>query len=171
LSESDPRTDYSNFPGGNIVGPHGEAGEFSGPPKDPKDYKVYREVCERIMRERCQDAMHAGIGVMCEHRGPDGEHVRKWEHKPGHFGAPLVYACPHIILCDPINPEHMYYVPFRRGDPCGYVVCHTCFDLLEKKKLHIQRDIMGKCGSCIFEVVGWIVEKWPDRFHDLRVAS
>lgn len=165
-------TDYSNLPSGNVVGPKGEIGPYTeGPPDEPKEYATYRRVVEDSMRSKSQECETMGVSVMCEHRDADGESKRKWRHKDGHLGAPVVFACQHIIIHDTVSPEHMYYIPFGAGDVCGYVVCHTCFKLLGKYKLNIKRDVMGKCGRCVFDVVTWLQENHPDRWHDLTLLK
>lgn len=164
--------DYKGFFGQNFT-QDGEAGEvFDKPPKDPKDYAIYRQYHEDQMMMVTQGFGRFYVTMNCWDVQPNGKVIQLKKPKPGHEGAAIAISCPHVLIHDPVNPEDVYFTPYKRElSSLGYYLCKTCFFLLEKKKLDLGDATGPKCGKCIEEAVFKLMTKDPGKYHDLRMIG
>ena len=170
--------DYSGFFGRNLIDDAAEANApFRTPPKDAKDYAIYRGYWEGEIQKTVgqlngctPDQGLFKASAQCEAVNPKTGNVVKCQPpKEGHMGAGFVAACNHIIVQDPVNPEGAHFLPYQRGGADGYFVCSTCFKLMEQRKFDLSEQVMCKCVKCILEALTEIKMKRPDRFFDHRM--
>lgn len=191
--DRDRNYDYSPLLGGNIldigkgkappkiiVGDHEltEDPFKNAPPKSDKDYGVYRGYYEGLMQcAQAQQGLQTDEGFIiysaaCEWKDEKLRAIHgRGQMKEEHRGCPFVFACFHIIHADPESPEVVRYIPFERGKPEGYYLCHTCFKLLERCKLDLQNAVCTKCSRCVGESLTNMMQKHPGRFIDLTKVS
>jgi hypothetical protein len=164
--------DYRDWLGGkNIVKQDKEKCPFDAPPKDAKDYQVYRQFHENTMMEIMDGDGFLAMSANCWQVLPDFKIKMLTIPKNGHKGAPIAFACPHVIICDPVNPEDVYFTPFVRDGLYGFYLCKTCNYLLERKKLNIGTATGPRCSKCVEEAVLKTMEKDPTKYHDLRIIK
>ncbi len=164
--------DYTNFIGQNIVTENDPNAPFKKPPKDPKDYAVYKSY---YMNKYDEITNYGSMGIMkisvrCEGKDEKLRPIRLKAQKPEHFGCSFVFACDHVIHQDPDNPEGVTFIPFMRGGNTGYYVCGTCRKLHDTYRFDME-SIHGKCALCVLESVKQIALRKPDRLIDLRYVK
>lgn len=165
--------DYRDWLGHNIVEPDGteEACPFDKPPKDAKDFAIYRQYHEEKMMQMMGGNGFFTVTARCWEVTKNGKARQLNFPKPGHKGAPLAISCPHVIVCDPVHPEDVFFTPFERDGRLGYYLCKTCFNLLEKKRLNIDTQTGLRCGACIEEEIIKMMSIDPAKYHDLRLIK
>ncbi len=138
---------------------------------DSKDYAIYRNYYEGVMSQILWENNPDNpnpilkLTVACEGKDEKLRPIRLRKQKPEHYGCSLVYACHHCIHQDPVNPEGITFVPFKRNATAGFYVCKTCLKLFDNYKLDLDYSVCGKCSLCFFESVQQILKVKPDRFQ------
>ena len=160
---------YKNLIGRDIVTENDPNAPFKKPPKDPKDYAVYKSYYENIYDEITDGGSQGFIklSINCEGKDAKLRPIRMRTQKSEHFGCSFVFACDHVIHQDPDNPEGVTFIPFSRGGNTGYYVCGTCRKLHDTYRLDFE-TIHAKCALCVLESVQEIIKRKPDRILDLR---
>ncbi len=167
-----PKLDFRNFGIPNILPQGGETEQedpFCGTvPDDARGYGAYRSFHEAKMNKLIGGSKQISIHMNCEILDKNGRPCKLHEQKPGHEGAGVVIACPHVIHQDPSNPEGVRFYPLYRGEGCGFYLCKTCMRLEEKHKLNFDYGVSMKCAKCVLESIMRINETHPDRLINLQ---
>lgn len=169
----DQNWDFRNLLGANLLDDK-QKEIFSKPPNNDKDYRAYRTHYEDVMSTAMKaQGFQDGEGfikcsAICDGKDAKGNFVRLSRQKKEHFGCNFVFSCHHVIHCDPVNPEPVHFIPFKRDEPFGYFLCHTCFKLMERCKLDIYETCCTKCVMCVAEQVTILMERDPGKFKDYR---
>lgn len=161
--------DYTDFLGGNIV--DNEASPFDTPPKNDKDYAIYRQFHEEQATQLCRGEGRFYLSCKCWEVLANGKARQLPFPKNGHKGAPIAISCPHVIVHDPVHPEDVWFTPFKRYEKLGYYLCKTCYSLLERKRINIGTGTLIVCSACIEEQVLSMMTVDPTKYHDLRLVK
>jgi hypothetical protein len=69
-------------------------------------------------------------------------------------------ACRHVTGLDEVHPEAIVFLK------CKWFLCQTCLELLDRKKLKIQSELVIKCHACVMEEIARITLISPMLFID-----
>lgn len=173
IDHGQQNTDYSGYIGRNILPMPGDKSDpFGGEvPDDRQGYAAYRQHYEGLMEDTMGGMSFMQMSVSCEDREENGTpiYMRGRKH-PAHEGCGIVWACNHVIHQDPVNPEGVNFIPFKRNGAAGFYLCRTCAALWEgrargKRKMSAD-EIKVKCAKCVLESVLKIAETHPDRLKN-----
>lgn len=137
-------------------------------PDDPKDYAEYRGTIENEWFKIMGGHGCMSVSGMCDDFDERGN-PRAWHRvTPAHFGNQIIFACDHVIWSDPVHPADVMIIPMHYDRPEPYLLCGTCFNLMERCKLDMKNVVHPKCGDCMQSALQRIMAIDPTKIKDLR---
>lgn len=176
---------YKHFFGHDPMEELVQSDPFKGvPPTDPRDYRIYRSHYEdgyykmmlglpiddkdTILDPETGLPIRIKVSGSCEWMDEHDNPVALRKCKKDHLGNDMMWACPHVIFADPVNPEGVVCIPFQKDLLFCYFLCKTCFKLMQNCRLRYDQALSPKCGVCMKEAIDKLKLRHPDRFKDLR---
>lgn len=179
----DRNYDYRQMLGYNLLPTRDQDPWHGETPTNERDYRAYKAYHENFMRATAlaqgieSDEGFIKFTATCSARDAKGNPIIMRKQRDEHYGADVCFCCAHVVLPDPVHPEPIYLLPFdgkmrdetEAGASSGYLLCGTCYKLMEKRKLNLGRDLCGKCVMCVAEAVTEVIQKDPTLFRDLTI--